>query len=76
MSNRTPRPVYDPEYVRDVSEAVYRDRLGADGVERAEDDPKRGAAWLRRNAGAYDTLTRAYLDALNTTGLRAREIKD
>lgn len=48
MSNRTPRPVYDPEYVRDVSEAVYRDRLGADGVERAEDDPKRGAAWLRR----------------------------
>jgi hypothetical protein len=57
----------DPEYVRDISERVYRIRLEQDcagNVERMiakdEDDGKK----LRSRARAYDSLTRVYLEAL------------
>ena len=43
-------------------EAVYRQRVGDDGIARmiADND----AAYVRRNAGAYNPLTRAYLRTL------------
>lgn len=58
---------FDTEFVRDVSEAVYRDRVGSDDITKMLDDPKRGPDYVRRTAGSYDTLTRAYLRTLKVT---------
>ena len=53
---------FAPELVRNISEAVYRDRLGpGDAASMIEKD---GAQKLRERAAAYDTLTRAYLRAV------------
>lgn len=54
-----------PDRVRDVSEAVYRMRLGPDDTARmiAKDGDK--GEQLRGRAGSYDTLTRAYMKVLN-----------
>lgn len=66
MSQPPRRPVdFDAEFVRDVSEAVYRDRVGADDIARMIE--KHDAAFVRRSAGSYDTLTRAYLRTLKVT---------
>lgn len=53
---------HPPEYVRDISEAVYRVRLGEDDTARmiAVD----GAEKLRKRAACYDILTRVYLDVI------------
>ncbi len=60
---RTPRvPEFDAEHVRDISEAVYRDRMSA--TDTAELLATKGAAKVREYAGAYDALTRAYLRAV------------
>jgi hypothetical protein len=75
-AKRPPKPTYSDDYVRDISEAVYRIRLGDDAVRRALADPDRGETWLRNGAGSYDVLTRAYLDTLNSVGLRQREARD
>lgn len=56
---------FDPEFVRDVSEAVYRQRVGEEDIVRMIE--KHDAAFVRRNAGSYDTLTRAYLRTLRVT---------
>ena len=56
-------PEFDAERVRDISEKVYRARVGAEGCARMEKEAKIPGA-VRRNAGAYDTLTREYLRAL------------
>lgn len=58
---------YDPEYVRDISEQVYRLRLedpsggGAGSVERMIANDKDGGVKLRSRAGAYDGTVRAML---------------
>ena len=59
---RKVRPVeFDPEMVRDISEAVYRDHLGpADVVSMIEKDKDAGQK-LRARASCYDTFTRSYL---------------
>lgn len=64
---REPKPTFDPEYIRDISEKVYRIRLEQDcagNVDRMiakdEDDGQK----LRNRAGQYDPLTRAYLEVL------------
>jgi hypothetical protein len=64
---REQQPTFDPEYIRDLSEQIYRILLEKDcpgNVERMiakdEDDGKK----LRNRAGYYDRLTRAYLDVL------------
>lgn len=58
---------FDANYVRDVSEQVYRARLGekdlAQMIEEGGGGDK-GRAKVRRNAGSLDTLTRFYLDVL------------
>lgn len=56
------------EQIRDISEKVYKIRLvqdsGAGAVERMIADDKDGGKKLRGRAGAYDSLTRAYLQVL------------
>lgn len=69
---REPKPTFDPEYIRDLSEKVYRVRLEQDcagNVDRmlakdAEKDPSDGGQKLRNRAGQYDSITRAYLAVL------------
>ncbi len=62
--------VFDPDYVRDVSELVFKIRLEQDcpgNVERLLTKDNDGGAKLRRRAEQYDPLTRAYLKALGFT---------
>ena len=55
---------FSPSYIRDLSEKVYRSRLGArDAASMIEKDRDSGEK-LRSRAGSYDPLTRAYLDAI------------
>lgn len=58
---REPSPWSD-EFIRDLSEAVYRKRLGPADVARMIEKDGDGGAKLRARAGAYDTLTRAFLE--------------
>ena len=64
---REPKPTFDPTYIRDLSEQAYRYRLEQDCegnvarmIEKDEDNGEK----LRNRAGAYDPLTRAYLEVL------------
>jgi hypothetical protein len=61
------KPTFDPKYVRDISEAVYRARLEQDCtgnvakmIAKDEDEGQ----MLRNRAGQYDPLTRHYLAVL------------
>ncbi|RPH48875.1 hypothetical protein EHM76_00295 [bacterium] len=54
-----------PEEVRDISEKVYRVRLGDDDVRRMLEKDDDGGKKLRSRAGSYDPLTRAYLAVLS-----------
>lgn len=80
MSDKKPRePVHSVEFVRSISEKVYRAELArsAGGIDQAwkageadrmiakyDAKGEDGQARFSRNAGQYDHLTRAYLDAL------------
>lgn len=67
---REPKPTFDPEYIRDLSERVYRIRLEQEcegNVERMIAKDEDGGKKLRNRAGQYDPLTRAYLDVLGFT---------
>ena len=69
---------HTPEQIRDISEAVYRQRLENScrgDVERmlAKDrlkDPNDGGRRLRGRAASYDPLTRAYLKVLKIEHMR------
>jgi hypothetical protein len=61
---REPKPTFDPTYIRDISEAVYRHQLGAEDVQRMVEKDEDQGQKLRNRAGSYDQLTRAYLKAL------------
>jgi len=67
-----PQPTYDPEYLRDVSVAVYKPRR----FDRAREEKSGGPAVFGKDAASYDSLTRAYLDAINDLGLQGREIHE
>jgi hypothetical protein len=65
--SREPKPTFDPEYIRDISERTYRLRLEQDcagNVARMIEKDEDGGEKLRNRAGAYDPLTRAYLKVL------------
>lgn len=70
MTNRKEIPRFDAELIRDISEAVYRIRLndpsggGPGAVDRMIEKDGDGGKKLRGRAGAYDVVTRAYLEAL------------
>lgn len=53
-----------PSYIRDLSEKVYRSRLGEQGAARMMSDDKDSGEKLRNRASSYDPLTRAYLQAI------------
>lgn len=64
MAERKKKPRWINWKVRDLSEAVYRTRLGpADVASMIAKDGDSGEK-LRGRAGSYDTLTCAYLEAL------------
>jgi hypothetical protein len=73
-AKRPPVPTYDPEYIREVSTAVYRSRFSEDDRMRILADPDRGEDFFARNSTSFDGLTRSYLDALNAIGLQQRAI--
>jgi len=50
--------------IRDISERVYRARLGDDDVRRMIEKDRDEGQKLRGRAGSYDSLTRAYIAAL------------
>lgn len=54
----------DATRVRDVSEAVYRMRLGKDDVRRMLEKDGDGGVKLRERAEVYDSLTRDYMRAM------------
>ncbi len=66
----TTRRTFDPQYIRDLSEAVYRLQLnspsggGPNSVERMLADDGDGGVLLRKRARTYDQLTRVYLRVL------------
>lgn len=53
-----------PERIRDVSEAIYRDRLGPTDTASMLAKDNDGGAKLRERAGSYDSLTRSYMRAM------------
>jgi len=64
---REPKPTFDPKYIRDISERVYRLELGrGEDVRMIEKDKDNGKK-LRNRAGQYDSLTRSYLEVLGFT---------
>lgn len=61
------KPTFHPDYIRGISEEVYRARLEQDcagNVERMIAKDEDGGEKLRNRASAYDPLTRAYLNVL------------
>jgi len=50
--------------VRDISEKVYRERLGPDGVRRVIEKADGDERVIRRTAASYDSLTRSYMRVL------------
>lgn len=64
---REQKPTFHPDYIRGISEEVYRFRLEQDcagNVARMIEKDEDGGEKLRNRAGAYDPLTRAYLKVL------------
>jgi hypothetical protein len=64
---REPKPTFDPEHIRDISEKVYRLRLEHDSpgnVARMIEKDKDGGRKLRNRASYYDAITRDYLEVL------------
>jgi hypothetical protein len=65
--SKEPKPTFDPDYIRDLSELAYRARLEQDSpgnVARMIAKDEDGGEKLRSRAGSYDPLTRAYLKVL------------
>lgn len=54
----------DAERIRDISDKVYRIRLGQRDTESMIAKDGDQGQKLRQRAGSYDVLTRAYLEAL------------
>lgn len=65
------RPRFSAEFIRDLSERVYRARIGDGGVRMQADDKDDGAK-LRKRAEVLDPLSRLYLEAL---GLQPGKMK-
>jgi hypothetical protein len=57
-------PEFDAGYVRDISEAVYRNDLGPADVASMIDKDGDAGQKLRARAACYDTFTRTYLRVL------------
>lgn len=65
--------LFTPEFIRDVSEAVYRrklDRECGQGTADMERPPFKGQKQMtiRERAGAYDKVVRLVMEELNSMG--------
>lgn len=61
------KPTFAPDYIRDLSEQVFRIRLEQDcpgNVARMIEKDEDSGEKLRNRAAAYDPITRAYLKAM------------
>lgn len=56
---------YTPERIRDISEKVYRHRLGKEDTARMLEKDKQRKLQLRDRAGMYDDLVRDVLRVLD-----------
>jgi hypothetical protein len=64
MVDKPKIPTWNPEFIRDLSEKVYREHLGPDDVRRMiEQDGDEGQK-LRKRSDSYDKLSRTYLGVL------------
>jgi hypothetical protein len=54
----------DSQLVREISERVYRERLGPGDLARMLEKDNDGGKKMRVRAASYDSLTRAYIKAL------------
>ena len=76
-------PIYDPTAIRDISQIVYTIRLEQDspgGVKRMLEldeieTPGDNGKRLRNRAAQYDSLTRAYLEAIQRTGMPEKKVR-
>lgn len=64
MNEKVKIPTWNPEFIRDLSEKVYRESLGADDTARMIEKDKDSGEKLRARAACYDKLSRTYLDLL------------
>lgn len=64
MNERPKIPTWNPEFIRDLSERVYRNELGEDDTRRMIEKDGDGGKKLRGRAEFYDKLSRVYLEIL------------
>lgn len=57
---------FDNNFVRNISEIVYRDRLGEDDTRRMLLKDGDSGEKLRERSVSYDSLTRSYLRAFKS----------
>jgi hypothetical protein len=65
MADKKAETEFEPEYVRNISEAVYRERLGESDTASMIEKDKDGGKKLRGRSASYDGMTRSYLRAIN-----------
>lgn len=64
MNDKPKIPTWNLEFIRDLSEKVYRVMLGDDDTKRMIEKDEDGGKKLRSRAGSYDKLSRTYLEML------------
>lgn len=64
MNEKPKIPTGNPEFIRDLSEKVYRKNLGADDTARMIEKDADNGDKLRSRAACYDKLSQTYLDLL------------
>lgn len=64
MTDKPKIPTWNPEFIRDLSEKVYRESLGEYDTARMIEKDGDGGKALRSRASCYDKLSRTYLDLL------------
>jgi hypothetical protein len=64
IAEKVKKPTWNPEYIRDVSEKIYRASLEGDDLQKMLEKDADGGVKLRGRAVCYDKLTRLYLDEL------------
>lgn len=65
IAEKTKTPTWNPEFIRDLSERIYRKKLDSECGKGTSDRPRKpGEMSIRDRAGSFDKLSRLYLDEL------------
>lgn len=68
MTDKEKTPSWNPDFITDISERIYRKQLDAEcGAGTADKPRKPGAISIRDRAKQYDRMTRYYLAELGFT---------